>query len=848
VRTPPPLRLVALDQIDLNRKPQFGGKAEGLARLLAHGGAVPSGFAVEATTQSPSEWSRQETQEFCARVRAQLDLGAPVAVRSSALGEDGASHSFAGLFESVLGVESEEAALVAAAQCIGSGAAERVRAYSGRDDAIPVGLVVQSQVRARAAGVCFTRDPNGKDAAVVIEAVSGTGDALVSGHVQPERWRVYRSGLGAWEAQLESAVSEGPVLCGADAIRIARKASELAERRNEPLDLEWALDPAHGLWWVQARPITAAAELPPALFVQRGCAENADDGPVTVWSNLNLRETMPDPLHPLSWSMWRDHTIPALATMNVDGSNRTLFEHVQPIDLVQGRIYWNMNGMMALPGMRHALWYAMPEIDAAGVEALLELRDRGILTPRRLPVGPLGVLAGMWHAQRRGSRALRAAWSPERTLEDLRAFGAEMIERRAAPLAERTPQELVEEIHAVTQPEFMQLHRMFTALFLAVAFYAVARQLFRRHPEAQRRLAEGIRNNPTTQMSVGIERLIEQARPCAGLFLTHDSDEELFRRLSESAKGRDWLDSLSEFLDWNGQRCPKEFDLSVPRWIEEPAMIVELVRSGLREPFKEGVLERLERLEGQRREAVAVAVAVAPFWKRPLLRWIARRCERHLPLREAGKHYLLMVHARVRELVLELGSRFAAEGVLADRDEIFFFELGEVESLVAGEGGDPRTLVEERRARLTEFAAKPAADCLRSDGVPVANPCAADSVREDGVICGAGVSTGRAVGCVRVLHSPDASAMRDGEVLVVRLADPGWTPLFPRAGAMVMEVGGVMCHAAVVARELGIPAVFGVGGATELLRDGEEVEVDADAGTIRRLGPAMESEPSDSTA
>jgi pyruvate,water dikinase len=423
----------------------------------------------------------------------------------------------------------------------------------------------------------------------------------------------------------------------------------------------------------------------------------------------------------------------------------------------------------------------------------------------------------------------------------MRAFGAAMIERRRAPLAGLSSRELLDEVRAVTNPGFLGVRRMFASLILAMAAFGVARRAFRSHPQAAGLLAVGIRNNPTTQISVAVERLTDAARPQAAAFLATGSTQELFERLEESTEGRAWMDALAEFLDWNGQRCPKEFDLAVPRWSEDPSMILDLVRAGLREPPKEGVGARLERLGRERREAVAAAVASAPAWKRPLLRRAAERAERHLPLREAGKHYLLMALARVREVLLEVSARLAADGVLAERDDAFFLELSELDALVDGAPGripDVAGVIAERRARHARFEAEPAPDYVRSDGVPVRVRHANGAPSGDGLLRGTGVSTRRATGTVRILRTPDPGALREGEVLVVRFADPGWTPLFPRAAALVMEVGGVMCHAAVVARELGIPAVFGVAGATERLRDGDEVEVDADAGTVRPLRPA----------
>ncbi|MBI3724028.1 hypothetical protein HY251_08765 [bacterium] len=213
-----PFRVRALDELDPTAEAVFGGKSCGLARLLAAGARVPSGFAVAATRDGPETWAEADRVAFLGALAPLLE-GGPVAVRSSAVGEDGAVRSFAGLFETVLGVAGVDGALAAATRCIESASSARVRAYAGEGAQVPMGLVVQRMVAARASGVCFTRDPGGRDRAALVEAVSGSGDALVSGRVQPERWRVYRTGLGTQEPRRE----EGPVpvLAGTDAARIA---------------------------------------------------------------------------------------------------------------------------------------------------------------------------------------------------------------------------------------------------------------------------------------------------------------------------------------------------------------------------------------------------------------------------------------------------------------------------------------------------------------------------------------------------------------------------------------------------------------------------------------------------
>jgi len=822
------LRVADLREVDPSLPSVFGGKACGLARLAAAGARVPPGFAVEASVSPPSAWAEADRAELVGRAHALLAAG-PVAVRSSAPMEDSSQRSFAGLFETVLGVADAQGVLEAASRCIASGASGRVAAYAGTDAPLPVGLVVQRQVNARAAGVCFTLDPTGKDRAVLLEAVAGTGDALVSGRAQPERWRVYRSGLGTWEPRRDAG-SPAAVLTAAEASALAAEAAELALRLGGPLDLEWALDESP--WWLQARPITAAAP-PVPLDIER-YVDDADDGPVTVWSNWNVRETMPLPFAPLAWGLWRDVILPTALEPLFPAANRRMFRHALAIDLVQGRIYWNMNGLFATPLVGWLFARTLARLDARAARVVADLQASGVLRRRRLPGSPVSRALGLaWVTAKSAFRFLRAIRT-SRVLAELEA-GAASIARRPDP-GSLSDEELLREMRLLGEPESRSLTRGQSALVVSFLVYAAGEHAFRRHPEAHRLLTAGIGGNPTTAISLGIDELVEAARPLAAAF-RETTGTALLVRLEGEAGGPQWLGRLRDFLARYGHRCPGEFDLSATRWTEDPSMILGLVRAGLVAPPSERATARLARERQRRLEAVAAAVAASPRWRRPLMRFLARRVEVAWPMREAPKHWAMVVFARMRAAILEMGSRLVGNGVLDAREDVFFLEWPEVCDLSRGKGeaNDLRRLVAERKERHERHRAHPAPDFVRSDGVPVIDE-AATSVPDDGVLHGTAVCGGRVTGRARILRAPDPGAMNDGDVIVVEFADPGWTPLFPRAGAVVMEVGGMMCHAAVVARELGIPAVFGVAGATRLLGDGRVVTVDGERGTIT-LGP-----------
>jgi pyruvate,water dikinase len=615
---------------------------------------------------------------------------------------------------------------------------------------------------------------------------------------------------------------------------IAAEAAALAEGLGEALDLEWAMDADGTLWWLQARPITAAT-CPPDYVISRSCAD-ADEGPVTLWSNWNVRETMPDPMLPLTWTYWQEIVLP-VAVSQVTGVSPAspLSRHIAPLDLVQGRIYFNMNAILAAPFIGLVMRRTLDVMDPEAGRYMVAMLEEGSLRPRRLPGHSLGRIIRAALAGARSLLRLSSALRPRRAFDILRA-DSEAVARRP-PVDTLSNAQLVEEMGLWRRPECQRLLYGLQMEGVAIALFKLAQWVFRNHPRALERIATGIPANPTTQISIAIDGLTQAAEPLCDAFLEPQPPVLLLAELKEDGEGRKWLTELDDFLARFGHRGPMEFDLGAPRWRDDPAMIVELVRSGLRCPG-EGIVVRLQRLRQQRTEAIAEAVAAAPWWRRLVMRSMARLVELYMPLREAPKHFGLHVFERARRAALEIGRRLVADDVLEHREQVFLLEWAELLELAAGQppADDLHRRLAERDEQHRAFIDLPAPDFLRSDGVPVRDP--RPQVGGDGELVGLPVAAGRVRGPVRVLRTPDPSSFTDGEVLVLRFADPGWTPIFPRAAALVVEVGGLMCHAAVVAREMGVPAVFGVTDATIALGDGDTVEVDGARGTVKVISTA----------
>lgn len=828
--------LADLAELDPGQADTFGGKASGLARLIGMGLAVPEGFALKATLLPPDAWPDGVLAEFRLRAARLLAAG-PVAVRSSAIGEDGGDRSYAGQFTTVLGATTVDEVVVAATACIASGASGRAASYrAGTGSAategcvvepIPVGVVVQRMVAAAVAGVAFTCDPTGHDPGLHIEAVRGLGDSLVSGRAQPERWRVYRAGTGSVEAYRDGGSTAGPgaILDSAAARQVAATAWSAAVKLGSDLDLEWAIDQTGKVHWLQARPVTAALRWrPPA--VARSSPE-ADDGPVTVWGNWNVRENMPDPLTPLGWSIWRDTVVPVV-TRGLSGlaPGSPAFAHAHPLDLVGGRVYFNMNALLAFRPLGRTLPRMLGLIDnQAGITTRM-LMAQGVLEPRRIPRPPLRARLRSAFVAAKAGRDPTLALRPQAALRALAEAG-DRIDARP-PVSSLDDADLLQELLLFSSPAMGALLDGLGMASIGFFVWLAADHAFKPWQEARRLLPAGLTGNPTTEISLAVDTLVEAALPLGDQF----------------EQDKDWQARLAEFLARFGHRTAHEAELSNPRWSEDPAFIVDLVRQGMRTPDRVGLADKLKALAERRSRAIEYAIRQAAPWKRPLMRWLERATLLYSPLRDAPKHHAMRALHRVRLAALQVGHRLCRRGILAAREDVFFLEHEELVTLLAQAGGaavaDPRALVTTRREEHCRAVARPLPDFVRSDGVPVPDPSAADPI-EPGVLRGVGVGTGRGRGSAAILTTPDPERLEPGSVLVVEFADPGWTPLFPLASAVVMEVGGTMCHAAVVARELGIPAVFGVRGATRLIADGAEVAVDGDSGTVRLAAPELEA-------
>ncbi len=858
---------------------RFGAKAAQLAALHSHPEArVPMGFAIDAAAfraalegaLPAAQWpgqllagsagarrgARLESirQRFLAaplpavlRAEVTAALGAlgddSVAVRSSALHEDAADASAAGLQETALGVRGLDAVLAAIARCFASIYQERAMTYLARRPAaarrdVAVALVVQRMVRADVAGVMFTVDPMSEDRGVmVIEAAPGLGCSVVDGASSPDVFRVERAtrrvaamNLGEKVAALrvapsgavervELAAAERAARCLSDhqLAELATTGEALERAAGAPRDVEWAF--ADGvLWTLQSRPIVGASGRP-----ARG---DLDDPARWVWSNVNVGEALPGVATPLTWSI--------AAAFSDKGFRRAFAglgcrvpEGVELVGSFHGRIYLNLTNFMRIAR----------QVPVLNARMLLEFGGGGGLDAIEGQVAP-----GDWGPFLARLPLTGARYLAENAALDLRVARCDHDFRTRRELLARTelPALAAADLDGLLGELLALLDRTGEVMLTCASGYLASvvglRTLLRvaAGPAAERferELLAGVSDLESAAPGVALFHMAGIARgdaPARALLLASDPAALRVADLPVGPTRR----SLENFLRAYGFRCPREAELATPRWREAPATLFAALRA-LLERDDDSALQRLERQHRARAAAEEeLARSVAPV-ARSVARHLLQRTWRFSRLRERMRARVTEALGFLRTVALEASRRMERAAPSAGRDGAFFLAADELRAWLRGELGDPTHLVTVRRAQVLRDAARPDPPPTFVGAPPATVPTPIPGGdRWTGVAAARGVVTG----AVRVLRDPaDGASLRPGEVLVTAVADVGWTPLFLVAAAVVTELGGALSHAALVAREYGLPAVANVPGITRALKTGDRVRVDGDHGIIERI-------------
>jgi len=864
---------------------EIGGKAYNLARLARMPPAVPHFFVLragalthlllggDAFPETEEEIERVRERAACVplpdavrgALREALEVvgHGPLAVRSSAAGEDGARSSFAGQFETVLGVPPDEDAVWRAVCRVWASAFQR-RAEAYRRErgerAGPMAVVVQGLVEPEAAGVAFSVDPvSGDGATAVVSAVYGLGEGLVSGaldadtyyvrtapgggvaveaKVVPKRHalRFDRAAAAVRVEEVAPGLQGQPALTDAEARAIAEQTRALAAAFGAEQDVEWALAPGpdgpRHLFLLQARPITTLGEARPAAL--------------RVWDNENLVESLPGVTLPLTYSVARRAFAQLFVShcLALGASERDVAEHLDAFDalvgLVRGRAYYDVAALDRIQRLIPAT----------------EPRDGGVVPPA-LPAEPLpGALPPELLL------AVRGIDLPDRLLRDTARLGDELDAFRsrvrdvldplaAADFGAAAPDELRRHYERLDRGLLAHWQGPMLNDSLVLSWMGLLHETIRRwvpgvHPAALvNQLVAGASHLVSAEPVRLLAALAGRARGDARLYalLTGDAAaSEVWEALHADSAFAELAAGLREFQARFGDRCPDELKLEAASYAESPEALVQALRvcaAAGEAPAGSGE-ELRARAETDVRERLPPDRS-APFFA------VVEQTRRVVQERENTRFERTRAFGVIRRLFTAMGARLAEAGALADPRDVFYLTTHELFAWLDGHAvsGDLRPLAAVRRAEFEayrlladpprRFATRgpPALSALE----PVPPPGMPPAAGPDGMLRGMGCCPGVVRAAVRVVRDPRQPGELAGRILVAEQTDPGWTLLFPAAAGVLVQRGSILSHAALVARELGVPCVVGIPRLLDVLRDGEVVEMDGATGIVRRVPP-----------
>ena len=820
-----------------------GGKGANLGELIAAGFAVPEGYvlttavyraAARAAKVDPSrpDEAAERLRTFdlppavaAAATEAYTSLGhGKVAVRSSATAEDLPGASFAGQQDTFLDVEGPEALLVAIRRCWASLWNQRAVAYRADhridDDSVALAVVVQRIVDAATAGVLFTADPiTGRRGRAVVDAAAGLGEAVVSGSVDPDHYATDPDS-GAVEEHVVR--GSAPVLTDAQVLELATIGRQIEDALGAPQDIEFAFDAAGHLWILQARPITTLFPLP---------ERSPGDGSLRVYFSASVAQGYFEPITPMGTEPFLaiGQTL-AAAFARARGGAESI---TSPVLVSAGRIWADLTPVLRNPIGREALVRLTSVGEARSSVVFRRLADDHRFTSRGSRLRTLRTVVPLFARSRIPLHALRLLRSPDRTRDRLlrEIEGATRVDLAAdATATDRL--NAVEDLLA-RAPSFVFPRMLGLVVSGMVSYLASGRLLRGRATEDElQTLTRGLPHNPTTEMDLALWALTSRVRadPPSRDAIVDRQPVDLAQAYRDGALPSTLQEELAGFIGRYGFRSVGEIDLGVPRWSEDPSYLLGAIANYLRLEDDAIAPDEQFRIGARAAEAtIETLLARVRGPRRRLLRFFLSRVRALMGSREMPKFALIRtMFTPIRELLRPVGEELVAAGKVTAWDDVYFLTLEEIRDAVSG--ADLRERVAVRRAtHVREQARRYIPRVLLSDGTDA--EAALISVPE-GALRGSPASPGTVTGPARTILSPHGARLEPGEILVAPSTDPGWTPLFLTAGGLVMEMGGMMSHGAVVAREYGIPAVVGVPGATERIKTGATITVDGSAGTV----------------
>ncbi len=762
------------------------------------------------------------------RPLARLGEQAAYAVRSSATAEDLPTASFAGQQDTYLNVVGPAAILQHVSRCWASLFTERAVTYRLRNGLdhrkVQMAVVVQQMVFPQAAGILFTADPvSGNRKVASVETSFGLGEALVSGLVNADVYNVrdgevvakaiaakqraiYASpGGGTREQAIEPERQEQPALTERQVVRLARLGRRIEAHFGWPQDIEWCLVD-DGFQFVQSRPITTLFPIP-----------EAGDREIHVYISVGHQQMMTDPMKPLGLSFWQLT------------AGRPMYE-------AGGRLFVDVAQDLASPASRAGLLEMLGKSEPLIGDALQTILDRGDFIPSLPDASPGGAPPGGAPAPIETDPAIPAELVA-RSEAALTALKRDIRTKSGTALLDFIVVDIQELKRTLFDPRSLQV---IMAGIEATWWLNDQLQAWLGEKNAADTLTQSVPNNVTSEMGLALLDVADAIRPHPDVvaFLQHVEGEGFLDELAKLAGGREARDAIRAWLDKYGMRCVGEIDITRPRWSERPTTLVPLILAHV-ESFEPG--ESARRFEKGRQEAwkkeqeLLERLRALPDGERKAEEAKGRidRVRTFMGYREYPKYGWVSRYFVYKQALLEEAERLVQAHVLREKEDIFWLTFHELHDIVHTNQVDDQ-LIRQRKDAFRSYQALTPPRVLTSDGEVIAGAYRRDDLPA-GALVGLPVSAGTIEGRARVILDMAEADLEAGDILVTAYTDPSWTPLFVAIKGLVTEVGGLMTHGAVIAREYGLPAIVGVEHATRLIRDGQRIRVHGTDGYVEIL-------------
>jgi phosphoenolpyruvate synthase/pyruvate phosphate dikinase len=762
------------------------------------------------------------------RALARLGEHAAYAVRSSATAEDLPTASFAGQQDTYLNVVGPVAILQHVGRCWASLFTERAVTYRLRNGfdhrKVRMAVVVQQMVFPRVAGILFTADPvTGNRKVATVDASFGLGEALVSGLVNPDVYKVRDGEVvtkavaakkraihvspagGTQVLPVDPQRQEQPALTDPQVVRLVQLGRRIEAHFGRPQDIEWCLVD-DGFQIVQSRPITTLFPIP-----ETGDHENH------VYMSVGHAQMMTDAMKPLGVSVWQ---LTAMAPMHEAG----------------GRLFVDATRRLASPAGRAGFLEMAGRSDPLTRDALETVLDRGDFVPSLPGGGPGGPPVGGAPAPIETDPAIVTGLI-ERSQASIAALRRDIRTKAGPALFEFLLEAFQEHKRVLSDPLSVQA---IMAGMEATWWLNDKLREWLGEKNAADALTLSAPDNVTSEMGLALLDVADVIRPHPQVvaFLQDVEDEGFLDELPKLAGGTEARDVIEAYLDRYGMRCVGEIDITRPRWRERPTTLVPVILDNIK-LFEPGAAERRFR-QGQQeaekmRQDLLERLRVLPDGEQKAdeTKRMIDRVRTFIGYREYPKYGIVSRYLVYKQALLEEAERLVQAGVLAEKEDIFYLMFQELHDVARTNRSDDQ-LIQQRKDAFRSYQALTPPRVLTSDGEAIAGAYRRDGVPA-GALVGLPVSAGTVEGRARVILDMAEADLEAGDILVTAYTDPSWSPLFVAITGLVTEVGGLMTHGAVIAREYGLPAVVGVEQATRLIRDGQRIRVHGTDGYIEIL-------------